>query len=103
MQQPSTRLTILEDKLRNDNESRTEDDLKNEDVLKKKTTSKMKMTSKMKTTSKMKMTSKMKTAPQMDICTIVGGIVYYLKKLLMTPHLDSHSTSDLTLEMLSFV
>ena len=36
----------------------------------------------------------MKMIPKMEICNIVGGIVYYLKKLLMTPHLDSHNTTD---------
>ena len=41
--------------------------------------------------------------PKMEICNIVGGIVYYLKKLLMTPRLDSHSTTDATLEMLSAI
>ena len=39
----------------------------------------------------------------MEICNIVGGIVCYLKKLLMTPHLDSHITTDPTSELLSAV
>ena len=42
----------------------------------------------------MKKTSKMKTTPKMEICSNVGGIVYYLKKLFMTTHIDSHSTTD---------
>ena len=46
---------------------------------------------------------KMKTTPKMEICNIVGGIVYYLNKLLMTPHFDSHSTTDPTPEMLSVI
>ena len=29
------------------------------------------------------------------------GVSYYLKKLLMTPHLDSHSTADPKPEILS--
>ena len=37
------------------------------------------------------------TTPKMEICNFVGGIVYYLKKLLMTPHLDNHSTTEATL------
>ena len=41
--------------------------------------------------------------PETEICDIVRVIVYYLKKLLMTPHLDSHNTTDHTLEMLSAV
>ena len=43
----------------------------------------------------------MKVTPKMKICSIVGGISYYLKKMLMTPHLDSPSITDLTPEMLS--
>ena len=50
----------------------------------------------------MKTTSKMKTT-KIEICNIVGGIVYYLEKLLMTPHNDSHITTDPTTEMLSAV
>ena len=49
------------------------------------------------------MTSKLKTAPKIEICSIVEGIVYYLKNLLMTPHLDSHSTTDPTPEILKAV
>ena len=60
-----------------------------------KTTSKTKRTSKIKKTSKVKMIFKMKTTSR---C-----IVHYLKKLLMTPHLDRqrHSTTDPKQEMLS--
>ena len=43
----------------------------------------------------MKTTSKMKMTPKMEICNIVGGISYYLKRL-MASHLDSPSTTDLT-------
>ena len=32
-----------------------------------------------------------------------GSIVYYLKIMFMTPHLDSHSTTDLKPEILSAV
>ena len=39
----------------------------------------------------------------MELCNIVGGILHYLKKLLMTPHLDSYSTTDVTPEKLSAV
>ena len=34
----------------------------------------------------------------MEICNNVGRIAYYLKKMLMTPCLDCHSTTDLTPE-----
>ena len=54
-------------------------------------------------TSKIKMTSIMRTTPEIETCNIVGDIFYYLKKLLMTPHLDSYSTTDLIPEMLSAV
>jgi hypothetical protein len=63
----------------------------------------MKTTKKMKTTEKMQTTYKMKTSPKMEICNNVGGISYYLKKLLVTPCLDCHSTTDLTPEMISAV
>ena len=33
----------------------------------------------------------------------IYNIVYYLKKLLMTLHLDSHSTTDVTPEMIGAV
>ena len=74
-----------------------------------KTTSKMKVASKMKTTSKMKLTSTMKmtitmkTMPKRAKCNSGGCIVYYLKKMLTTPHLDSYSTTDLKPEILSAV
>ena len=45
----------------------------------------------------------MKTTPKMEIFNNVRGISYYLKKNLMTPCLDYHSTTDLTPEMLSAV
>ena len=45
----------------------------------------------------------MKMTPKMEVCSIVGGSEYYLKKLLMTPHLDSHSTTDPKPEILSAV
>ena len=48
----------------------------------------------------MQTTYKMKTTPKIDICNNVGGISYYLKKLLVTPCLDCHSTTDLTPEMM---
>ena len=43
----------------------------------------------------------MKTTPKIEIYNNVGGISYYLKKMLMTPCLDCHSTTDLTPTMLS--
>ena len=57
----------------------------------------MKMTSMMETTSSMKKTHKMET------CNMKGCIVYYLKKLLTTPHLDSHTTTDFKPDILSAV
>ena len=33
----------------------------------------------------------------------IGGIIYYLKKMFMTPHLDSFSTTDLKTDILSAV
>ena len=38
--------------------------------------------------------------PETEIYNIVRVIVYYLKKLLMTPHLDSHNTTAPILEIL---
>ena len=55
------------------------------------------MTSMMETTSSMKKTHKMET------CNMKGCIVYYLKKLLTTPHLDSHTTTDPKPDILSAV
>ena len=48
----------------------------------------MKKTSKTKTTSKMMMktTSTLETTCKMVKCNIEGCIVYYLKKMLTTPH-----------------
>ena len=45
----------------------------------------------------------MKTTPKMKTSNIVGCILYYLKKIMITPHLDSHSTTVPKLEMLLFV
>ena len=58
---------------------------KNEDDLKMKTTWKMKMTSKIKMTQKMNMASTIKKTSTRETCNIVGGIIYYLQKMLMTP------------------
>ena len=66
------------------------------------TTSKMRTTSKMKTTLKMKTTSKIGLHPQIFLSPPPP-----LKKLpemfLMTSHLDSHTTTDVKLDMLSGV
>ena len=42
----------------------------------------------------------MRTATKIERCNIIGGIVYYLKKMLLTLHLDSHSITDSIPEML---
>ena len=42
----------------------------------------------------MKITSTLKTTLKMETCNMEGCIVYYLKKLLTTPHLDSYCTID---------
>ena len=47
----------------------------------------------MKTTEKMQTTKKMKMTPKTEICTNVP------EKMLMTPCLDCHSTTDLTPEI----
>ena len=44
--------------------------------------------------STMKTMITMKTTPKSETCNNVRCIIYYLKKLLMTPHLDRHSTID---------
>ena len=54
---------------------------------------------KMKMASTMKMTSTLK----LGTCNKVRCIIYYLKKLLMTLHLDRHSTTDPKPEMISAV
>ena len=41
--------------------------------------------------------------PKMEICDNVGGISYYLQKMLKTLRIDCHSTTDLIPEMLSAV
>ena len=46
------------------------------------------------------MTSIMKKIPKIKTNYIGRCILYYLKKMLMTPHLDSHSTTDARPEML---
>ena len=51
----------------------------------------------------MKTTSTVKTTPKMETCKNVRCIIYYLKNLLMTPHLDRHSKADPKPEMLSAV
>ena len=51
---------------------------------------KMMMTKKMNTALTMKTTSTMKTTPMLQ-CKV---ITYYLNRLLMTLHLDRHSTTD---------
>ena len=53
----------------------------------------------------MKMTSTMNTSTIETASKIEteGCIVYYLTKLLMTPHLDSHRSTDPKSEMLSAV
>ena len=52
---------------------------------------------------KMKMASTMKitSTPKLETCNNVRCIIYYLKKLLMTPYLDRHSTTDPKPEMIS--
>ena len=57
----------------------------------KKTTSKIRTTLKMKKTSTYSLPHKWTEPPK---CNLDGFIVYYLKKLLMTLLLDSHSASD---------
>ena len=74
------------------NTLKNEDGLKNEDDLRPK---KVKTTSKMKTTLKMNTTSKI--APPSPF------LKNYLKFFLMTSDLDSHTTTDLELEMVSGV
>ena len=51
----------------------------------------------------MKPASKLKTTPRREIYNIVGGIVYNVQKLFITPHLDRDNTTDPTLDMLKFV
>ena len=73
-----------------------------------KTTSKMKMTLKMMTTSKMKTTLKMKAASKIGLTPkIVLPPPPPLKKLpetlLMTSHLEGHTTTDVKPHMLSGV
>ena len=41
--------------------------------------------------------------PKMETCNFEGCVVYYLNKLLTTPHLDSHSKTDPKLEILSAI
>ena len=76
-----------------------------------KTTSKIKTTSQMKTTPKMKITSKMMTTSKMNTTLKIGPPLqifilspspwkHYLKFLLMTSHLDSHTTTDVKPEMI---
>ena len=55
----------------------------------------------MKTTKTMKTTSTMRTTPKSETYNIEGCIIYYLKKMLMTPHIDSYSTTDPKPEFLS--
>ena len=43
---------------------------------------------------------KMTSTPKLEPCKNVRCIIYYLKKLLMTPNLDRHSTTDPKPEML---
>ena len=43
----------------------------------------------------------MKTTRKMETCDIERCIVYYLKKMLTTPHLYSHSKTDPKPEVLS--
>ena len=50
-----------------------------------------------------KMTSTMRTTPKMKKCNIDVCIVYYLKKLLTTPHLDSYGTIDPNSQILSYL
>ena len=57
----------------------------------------------MKTTPKMNMASKMKTAPKMEKCSNVRCIIYYLKNLSMTLHLDRPNKTNPKPEMLSSV
>ena len=42
----------------------------------------------------------MKTTPKYVTSNIEGSILYYLKKMMMTPHLGSHRTTDPKPEML---
>ena len=77
-----------------------------------KTTSKMKTTSEMKMTSKMKRTSKMKMAqknkddlknwptPKKFFCPPFPSLRNLPEFFLMTSHLDSHTTTDVTPEMI---
>ena len=58
---------------------------------------------KVKTTSMMRTTSSMNKTLKMETCNIEGCIVYYLKKMLTTPHLYSHSKTDPKPEVLSAV
>ena len=53
--------------------------------------------------TKMASTMKMTSTPKLGTCNNVRCIIYYLKKLLMTPHLDRHSTTDPKPEMISAV
>ena len=53
--------------------------------------------------STMKTKSTMKTTPKMETCNNVRCIIYYLKNLSMTLHLDRHNTTNPKPEMLSAV
>ena len=65
---------------KNEDDPENKDSLKNEDNLR-----------------RMMITLKMKT------CSIEGCIIDYLNRMLTTPHLDSHSTTDPKPEILSAV
>ena len=69
-----------EDNLRNEDKPKNGDDLKYEDDL--------------------KIWTIMKTTPNYVTSNIEGSILYYLKKMMMTPHLGSHRTTDPKPEML---
>ena len=45
----------------------------------------------------------MKKTHKRETCNIKGCIIYYLKKLLTTPHLDSHTITDPKPDVLSAV
>ena len=48
-------------------------------------------------------TKKMALTHKLETCNSVRCIIYYLKKLLMAPHLDRHSKTDFKPEILSVI